>query len=60
LKNLLQWVKSNKQSAYTVAILLMLLPTIPLYFAAQATSIPGVLIWLGMILAGNLLALFIR
>jgi hypothetical protein len=53
-------VKSNKQSAYTVAILLMLLPTIPLYFAAQATSIPGVLIWLGMILAGNLLALFIR
>lgn len=60
MKKFNQSVKSNKQNAYAVAFLFMLLPTIPLYFAAQASSIHGMLIWLGMILAGNLLALRIR
>jgi hypothetical protein len=54
------WLQTHKFEAYGLAFLLMVLPAIPLTWAAQAGLAGGMLLCLGLILAGNLLAVAIR
>ena len=60
ISNLIKWLRSNKFEAHTIAFLLMILPCVPLYSAANAgqTALIGLLI--GLIVLGNLLAILIH
>jgi len=55
-----KWLAKNKFEVHLLAFLLMVLPPIPLYYAAQREA-PG-LIWalLAFVICGNLLALLSR
>jgi hypothetical protein len=60
MMNILTWLRTHKFEAHMIAFLLMIVPPIPLYFAARQ----GVttLIWILMIpfVLGNLLVLVIK
>ncbi len=54
---------NNKKKTFryhTLAFLLMMLPPIPLYFAAQVSAVGWIWALLGLVIAGNLLALVIK
>lgn len=55
-----KWLTKNKFEVHLIAFLLMVLPPIPLYYAAQS-SVTG-LTWalLTLVICGNLLALISR
>jgi VIT1/CCC1 family predicted Fe2+/Mn2+ transporter len=55
-----KWLTKNKFEVHLVAFLLMVLPPIPLYYAAQSGA--SGLIWalLALVICGNLLALLSR
>lgn len=60
MKVFLDWLKSHKFSANLIAFLLMVLPCVPLYFAANAGAQLWMIVCLALISAGNLLAVLIR
>lgn len=60
MNRLLGWLSKHKSGAYTTSFLLMVLSGVPLYLAAKSGSIPGMLIFLGIFVSGNILALLIR
>jgi hypothetical protein len=60
MNNPLKWLTSHKFEAYAIAFLLMIIPPIPLYFAAREGSQPGMILLLALIVLGNLLALLIH
>ncbi len=53
------WLKGHKFEGYLLSFLLMLLPAIPLYFAAGQGSPLWTWILILIVIAGNLLALLI-
>ena len=55
-----KWLTKNKFEVHLVAFLLIILPPIPLYYAAQSGA--SGLIWalLALVICGNLLALLSR
>lgn len=57
---ILNWLKAHKFSTYIIAFLLMVLPPIPLYFAANASATGWMIFLLTLIAAGNLLAVLTR
>lgn len=54
------WVKKHKFEAHTIAFLAMLLPAIPLYYAANSGSTIWIVIFLGIIMAANLFAVLVK
>lgn len=52
-----KWLTKNKFEVHLVAFLLMVLPPIPLYFAAQNGATGLIWVLLGFVICGNLLAL---
>ncbi len=56
---LLSRLKSKQFEIYLVAFLLMLLPAIPLYSAAGRNAGGEILLWLSLIVIGNLIVLLI-
>jgi hypothetical protein len=60
MNGLMQRLSANKNRVHQIAFALMVLPPIPMYFAAQRHA--GGWIWflLGFIILGNLLALITR
>jgi hypothetical protein len=60
MKNIQKWLSTHKYGAYTTTFLLMILPVIPLYVSARAGSTLGMLVFIGMFVLGNILALLIR
>ncbi len=56
---LLSRLKSKKFELYLAAFLLMLLPAVPLYGAAGRNAGGEIVLWLGLIVAGNLLVLLV-
>jgi len=55
-----KWLTKNKFEVHLVAFLLMLLPTIPLYYAAQSGALGLIWALLVLVICGNLLALLSR
>lgn len=53
------WLGKRKFEATALAFVLMLVPPVPLYFTAQAGQDALSLVLLGLIVAGNLLAMLI-
>lgn len=60
MTNLLAWLRAHKFEAHTIAFLLMILPPIPLYFAAQRGATAWVWLLLAPFILGNLLVLGIK
>ena len=60
MKRTQKWLSSHKFEAYAIAFLLMVIPPIPLYFAARAGSQPAMIGLLAVIVLGNILALLIH
>ena len=53
-------LRKHSSEAYLVAFLLMVVPPIPLYYAARGGAIGWIWGLLALIVLGNLLVLFIR
>lgn len=60
MKPWLDWLKAHKFGAYVTAFSLMILPSIPLYLAANANANGWMIFLLTLIAAGNLLAVLVR
>jgi len=60
MMNILTWLHTHKFEAHTIAFIMMIVPPIPLYFAAQRGF--TTLIWVLMIpfILGNLLVLVLK
>lgn len=54
------WLDKYKFEAHLVAFLLMSLPPLPLYLAAQYGRVDWIWALLGLVVLGNLLALVVR
>lgn len=57
---MINWIKNHKFETYLAAFLLMVIPSVGLYFAANAEI--AALIWglLGVFALGNLLAMVVQ
>ncbi|MFC2026115.1 hypothetical protein ACFLUC_02855 [Chloroflexota bacterium] len=60
MTRILNWLSDHKYQIHLLAFLLMVLPAIPLYYAAQQGAYP--LIWglLAIVVSGNILALLTK
>jgi hypothetical protein len=54
------WLREHKFEAHLIAFLLMVLPPIPMYFAAQGGAEVWVYILITPVIMGNLLELWLR
>ena len=53
----MEWLKGHKFEASLVALLLMILPTLPMFLFAQGGMTGWVWVLLGIIILGNALAI---
>jgi hypothetical protein len=60
MNRLQNWLKDHKYQAHVTAFLLMILPAVPLYFAAGAGSQFWIILLLAVIVCGNILAVLVR
>jgi hypothetical protein len=54
------WLREHKFEAHLIAFLLMILPPIPMYFAAQGSPEIWIYILITPVVLGNLLELWLR
>jgi hypothetical protein len=54
----LNWLQTNRYSAHLVAFFLMILPPLPMYYCAQRGATGWVWALLGIVILGNVIALF--
>lgn len=60
MSNIYRYFTEHKFEAYVIAFLLMTIPPLPMYYAAQGGNISLVFVLLGFVVLGNLLVLMIR
>lgn len=60
MNGLVNWFKTHKFEAHLLSFLLMILPSVGMYYAAQADADGLILGLLGLVVMGNLLAITIR
>jgi len=60
MTNLHNWIRSHKFEAHLLAFLLMVIPPVPLYLAAQRDAAAWIWGLLALVILGNLLALVVR
>ena len=60
MTRILNWIKAHKFETHVIAFLLMVLPPVPLYLAAQRGANGWIWFWLGLVIGGNLLALGVK
>lgn len=60
MRKLLKWLQENSFEAHLVALLLMAVPPILLYFAARQGALGWIYALLGLVVLGNILVLFLR
>ena len=60
MKQLFEWSRMHKFEAYLLAFLLMALPPLPMYFAAQRDAVGWIWGLLGLVVIGNILVFLIR
>ena len=53
----IQWLRRHTFETHLIAFLVMVIPTIGLYFAAQRNLTPFIWILIGIVIIGNLLVL---
>lgn len=54
------WLREHKFEAHLIAFLLMILPPIPMYFAAQTGAEVWIYILITPVILGNLLELWLK
>ena len=57
---MLAWLRKHKFEAHSIAFLLMILPPIPLYLAAQKGAQSWIILLLIPVVLGNVLELFLE
>jgi len=60
MNSLIRWLRSHTFEAYLIALALMALPPVAMYYAARGGNSGLVLALLGLVVLGNLLVVFIR
>ena len=60
MKRFFHFLRNNKFETYSIAFLLMMIPPIPMYFAAQSGNEPLIGFLLGVFILGNLLVLIVK
>jgi len=58
--NLIVWLQKHTFEVHVAAFLLMLLPAIPLYFAAASSATGLVWVLLGLVVLGNLIVMLVK
>jgi ABC-type maltose transport system permease subunit len=56
----IEWLRTHKFEAYLTAVLLMAVPPVPLYFAAQRGAVGWIWGLISLVVLGNVLVLLIR
>lgn len=57
MTRLYEYLRTHKFESYAIAFLLMVVPPLPMFYAAQQGSGPLVIVMLGFVVLGNLLVL---
>jgi formate/nitrite transporter FocA (FNT family) len=57
---MLAWMRKHKFEAHSIAFLLMILPPILLYLAAQDGAVTWIIVLLVPVVLGNILELFLE
>lgn len=60
MPGIIQWLQKHTFKVHVAAFLLMTLPPVPLYWAAQANNTGLILPLLGLVIFGNALLLAVR
>lgn len=60
MRRIVEFLRDYKFESYLVAFALMVLPPIPLYFAAQQGAMGWLWGLIGVVLLGNIIALVVR
>ena len=60
MRNIFGWLGLHKYESYLLAFFLMVLPPVPMYFAAQQGAIGWIWGLIGLVVLGNLLVLLIN
>jgi hypothetical protein len=60
MNSLIRWLRSHTFESHLVALGLMALPPVAMYYAARGGNIALVIALLGLVVLGNLLVLFVR
>ena len=58
--NLVKWLQSHKPTSYFAALLLMTIPSVGLFFAANNKAIPWIWVGISLIILGNFIALLVK
>lgn len=53
------WIKKHSFQIHTVAFLTMILPAIPMFYAAKSGNDPFIFLLIGLVVVGNILVLFV-
>ncbi len=53
------WLKKHSFQIHTIAFLMMILPAIPMFYAAKSGNDPFILVLIGLVALGNILVLFV-
>lgn len=54
------YLRNHKFESYSIAFLLMMIPPIPMYYAAQGNQTALIYLLLGFVILGNLLVLIVK
>ena len=60
MSNLLHFLQEHKFESFAIAFLLMMIPPLPMYYAAQGGNITLVFVLLLFVVMGNLLVLLVK
>jgi len=60
MRKLMKWLQEHSFEANLLALLLMAVPPVLLYFAAQQGALGWIYALLGLVISGNILVLFVR
>jgi hypothetical protein len=56
----MNWLRAHQFKVHTIAFLMMVLPPVPLYYAAINGNALAMYLLLGIVILGNILVLFVR
>ena len=60
MAGIVAWLRAHKFETQVTAVLLMAIPPLPLYFAAQRGAVGWIWVLLSMVILGNVLVLLAR
>lgn len=60
MPDLRKWLRTNKFQAHLIVLALLIIPPVPLFYAARNGSVGWIWIWLSVVVLGNILVLFVR